>query len=69
MSTADHAPHGEYGGEYGGGFWRLFDTMRSTPVARPLSAEDERRRSRIFAAAKALARGDYGPARAVLAED
>lgn len=54
--------------DYAGGFWQLFDTVTAPTAGRVLSAEDARRRTRVFEAAKALARGDYGPARALLAE-
>ncbi len=52
--------------EYTGGFWHLFD--RVTAPGRVLTAEERLWRSRVLEAAQALARGDYGPARAVLAE-
>jgi hypothetical protein len=48
-----------------GGFWPLFDTVKATP---PSTAEQAAKRQQVFDAAKALSRGDYGPARAVLAE-
>ncbi len=54
--------------EYVGGFWHLFDKVTAPAPGRVLSLEDARRRTRVFEAARALARGDYGPARALLAE-
>jgi hypothetical protein len=48
-----------------GGFWPLFDAVKAAP---PSNLQAAAMRQQVFDAAKALSRGDYGPAQRLLAE-